>query len=156
MRLSSNLHWRVPIILSSLTLSISLSPFFFFLLRILVNESMVVRNSLVSYLKTCDCFSQEQHWAFKEWFTYPLLHTELCHKSWLKKIGIHYLTISIGLKSRHGLAGSFGVKVSHELDWSYACGPGLVSSAGLTRRRFTSKSTPVVVGMIDLLVGYCT
>lgn len=36
--------------------------------------------------------------------------------SWLKKIDIHYFTVSIGLKSRHGLAGSFGIKVSHELD----------------------------------------
>ena len=36
--------------------------------------------------------------------------------SWLKKIDIHYLTAFIGLKSRHGLAGSFGIKVSHELD----------------------------------------
>lgn len=155
MRLSSNMHWRVPIILSSLILSISLS--LFFLLRILVNESTVVRkffgilpqNIVIVFLKN----------SIELLKSGLLIHCCILNyviTSWLKKIDIHYLTVSIGLKSRHGLAGSFGLKVSHELDWSHACGPGLVSSAGLTRRRFTSKSTPVVVGRTDLLVGYCT
>lgn len=76
--------------------------------------------------------------------------------SWLKTTNIPYLTISMGQKSRRGLAGSSGSRAVMSLINIIFADRIMVSSAGLIGRRVTSKSTPVVVGRIRFLVSCWT
>lgn len=62
----------------------------------------------------------------------------------------------MGQTSRHGLAGFYGLKSVTRLIEVKFLARAIVSSTDLTRVRFNSKSTLIVIGRIRFLVGCWT